>query len=199
MRMNLGSMVLAALLATLVACGGGDQPAEDSSADPAAAGADAADSAAAGEPPMRRINVVLEGKSDSQLTGIAMFVQDKTGVTLQLNVENTPPGEHAVHIHETGDCSAPDASSAGGHWNPSMEDHGKWGETPHHMGDIGNVVVAADGMGELSLTTDKWSIGTGADNDILGHAIVVHADKDDFMTQPTGAAGGRIGCGVIAE
>lgn len=151
-------------------------------------------------PQMRRLNVILEGRSESTLTGIAMFVQSTSGqVSLQLNVENTPPGKHAVHLHETGDCSAPDASSAGGHWNPSHEDHGKWGAGAHHLGDIGNIEVGENGEGSLTLDTDRWSIGTGADNDILGKAVIVHADADDFTSQPTGNAGGRIGCGVISE
>jgi Cu-Zn family superoxide dismutase len=191
MKKTVGSMALAVMLALLVACSGGEQPAEEADADH---GHDSGETSA---PLMRRVNVILEGKSDSMLTGIAMFVQDSSGVTLQLNVENTPPGEHAVHLHETGDCSAADGTSAGGHWNPSMEDHGKWGEPPHHLGDVGNIVVGEDGMGAITLTTDRWSIGTGAENDILGRSIIVHADKDDFTSQPTGAAGGRIGCGVI--
>ena len=68
---------------------------------------------------------------------------------------------------------------------------------PHHLGDIGNLEVGEDGEGSLTLSTDKWTMGSGADNDILGKAVIVHAGADDFTTQPTGAAGGRIGCGVI--
>jgi Cu-Zn family superoxide dismutase len=157
------------------------------------------DAAAASAESIRRLDTVLKSKSGSELTGIAMFIQDSAGVSLQLNVENSPPGEHAVHIHEIGDCSADDASSAGGHWNPTAEDHGQWGEAPHHLGDIGNITVGEDGMGALSLTTDRWTLGGGADNDIYGKAIIVHADPDDFTSQPTGAAGGRIGCAVIQQ
>lgn len=149
--------------------------------------------------PIRRLDTVLQSKSGSELTGIAMFIQDDAGVSLQLNIENSPPGDHAVHIHEIGDCSADDASSAGGHWNPTTEDHGKWGEPPHHLGDIGNITVGEDGMGSLLLSTDRWTLGGRADNDIYGKAIIVHADPDDFATQPTGAAGGRIGCAVIQQ
>ncbi|HXV76180.1 MAG TPA: superoxide dismutase family protein [Candidatus Polarisedimenticolaceae bacterium] len=149
------------------------------------------------QPSIQRIDAVLSAKSGSELTGVAIFVKDAAGVSLQLNVENTPPGEHAVHIHEFGDCSADDASSAGGHWNPSTEDHGRWGMPPHHLGDIGNITVGEDGTGSLSLSTDRWTMGDGSVTDIVGKSIIVHADPDDFTSQPTGAAGGRIGCAVI--
>jgi Cu-Zn family superoxide dismutase len=107
------------------------------------------------------------------------------------------PGPHAVHIHETGDCSAEDGSSAGGHWNPTGEEHGKWGEHPFHLGDIGNIEVGEDGTGSITLSTDLWSIGDSSDHDVVGKSIVVHAGADDFKSQPSGAAGERIGCGVI--
>ena len=148
---------------------------------------------------IRRLDVILEAKSGSDLTGIGMFVQDSSGVTLQLELENTTPGEHAVHLHETGDCSAEDATSAGGHWSPGGMDHGKWGEAPFHLGDIGNITVGEDGTGSLTLATTDWTLGSGEINDVLGKAIIVHADPDDFTSQPSGAAGGRIGCGVVAR
>lgn len=140
---------------------------------------------------------VLEGRSGSSMTGTARFVADGGSVTLTLNVQGAPPGEHAVHLHDTGDCSAPDATSAGGHWNPTKSDHGEWGHPPHHLGDIGNLHVGADGTGALLLTTDRWTIGTGDVGDLLGHAVIVHEKVDDFKTQPTGAAGARIACGVV--
>ena len=139
----------------------------------------------------------IEPRSASTLTGTARFVFESGSVTLTLNVEHAPPGEHAVHLHETGDCSAPDASSAGAHWNPGHANHGRWGEPPFHLGDIGNLHVGEDGTGSLILTTDKWTIGTGGTGDILGHAVIVHEKPDDFKTQPTGAAGSRLGCGVV--
>ena len=136
-------------------------------------------------------------RSDSELAGSAIFIRSGENIELQVSVEQAPAGSHAVHIHENGDCSAADASSAGGHWNPTTEDHGKWGESPHHLGDLGNLEVDENGEGSLSLTTDRWSMGTGEANDILEKAVIVHAAADDFETQPTGNAGGRIGCGVI--
>jgi Cu-Zn family superoxide dismutase len=78
-------------------------------------------------------------------------------------------------------------------------DHGKWGADHFHLGDLGNIDVNEDGFGSLTLTTDLWSLGTGGDDDIVGLGIIVHASEDDFTTQPTGAAGGRIGCGVVVK
>jgi superoxide dismutase, Cu-Zn family len=102
----------------------------------------------------------------------------------------------AVHLHEHGDCGN-NGNDAHGHWNPTGSKHGKWGSAEYHLGDIGNVSLDARGQGELTLVTDKWSLGSGAQNDIAGRAIIVHTGVDDYTTQPTGNAGGRIGCGVI--
>lgn len=139
----------------------------------------------------------IEAKSGSNVEGEAVFRPEGGQIVLVLQVKNLPAGQHAAHLHEKGDCSAQDGSSAGGHWNPTTDEHGKWGEGAHHLGDLGNIDVAADGKGEITLTTDKWSIGTGNANDIVGKAIIVHEKQDDFTTQPTGNAGGRIGCGVV--
>lgn len=148
--------------------------------------------------PVRRATAYINPRSGSDMGGSAIFVKDGSRVELQVTLEQAPPGEHAVHIHQTGDCSAEDASSAGGHWNPTAEDHGRWDTSPFHLGDIGNVVVDEEGKGSLSLVTDRWSMGGGGANDIMGKAVVVHAGSDDFTSQPSGAAGARIGCGVIA-
>ena len=141
-------------------------------------------------------------KSGSKLEGKATFVKnDKGELVLRIEVTGAPPGEHAVHIHEKGDCSSPDGNSAGGHWNPTHMEHGKWGAPGehHHLGDIGNMNVDAGGKGTITLETDKWSAGTGQANDVIGHAIVVHGGVDDFKSQPAGNAGPRIGCGVIVK
>lgn len=146
--------------------------------------------------PIRRATAYLTGRSGGDLGGSAIFINGPK-VELQVTLEQAPPGEHAVHIHETGDCSADDGSSAGGHWNPTSQDHGRWDAAPFHLGDIGNVVVNEEGDGSLSLITDRWTMGGGGPNDIMGLAVIVHADPDDFTSQPSGAAGVRIGCGVI--
>jgi len=131
------------------------------------------------------------------MSGSATFTGGDHGVTLVLEVSGVSPGEHAFHLHEIGDCSSPDGKSAGGHWNPAGEDHGRWGTVPFHLGDVGNLNVGEDGTASLTVTTDLWSIGSGEATDIVGRAVIVHAGVDDFTSQPTGAAGGRIGCGVI--
>jgi len=114
---------------------------------------------------------------------------------MNLKVTNLTPGVHAVHVHEKGDCSAPDASSEGRHWNPNKDDHGKWGTEHFHMGDIGNLVAEQNGKATLTFKTDKWCLDCNdKSKNIIGKSIIVHADKDDFQTQPTGNAGGRVGC-----
>ena len=133
----------------------------------------------------------------SAVTGMALFTQNGDQITLTAEIQGATPGLHGFHIHENGDCSAPDGKSAGGHWNPMDVAHGKWGADEFHLGDIGNISVGEDGTGRMTLTTDLWEIGTGSDIDVVGKGIIVHADADDFVSQPSGAAGTRIGCGVI--
>lgn len=144
-------------------------------------------------------SAIIAAKSGSTMKGIALFTVDGDDATVKISVTDVAPGEHAVHIHEMPDCSAEDAMSAGEHWNPTMSDHGKWGDASFHLGDIGNMTVGDDGIGSLTFRTDLWTVGTGETNDIVNHAIVVHADPDDFVSQPSGNAGTRIGCGVIEK
>ena len=135
--------------------------------------------------------------NESGVAGKASFTQTGDNIKLVISLANASAGEHAVHIHATGDCSAPDGTSAGGHWNPTGVAHGKWGEGEFHLGDIGNMTVDDQGMGKIELTTNLWEMNTGSDIDIVGKAIIVHAGADDFVSQPSGNAGARIGCGVI--
>jgi|KBSSwiStaDraftv2_1062776.scaffolds.fasta_scaffold52474_3 Cu-Zn family superoxide dismutase len=160
-------------------------------------GATAPASAAKGGSPSASAR--LESRSGSHVQGTAFFTQKDGEVTLVLEVTGLTPGEHAFHIHEKGDCSAPDAASAGGHWNPTAENHGKWGAHPFHRGDVANLTADANGKATLSFSTSLWSIGGDPSRDVVGHSIVVHAKLDDFKTQPTGDAGGRIACGVIQK
>lgn len=143
------------------------------------------------------LEATLAPKSgNTTLAGKATFSGEAGMVQVKVDLTGAPEGVHGVHIHETGDCSAADAMSAGGHWNPSMQMHGMLSATAH-LGDIGNITVKADGTGTLTATNPAWELtGTGVNN-LKGKAVIVHAMPDDFMTQPTGNAGGRIGCGVI--
>jgi superoxide dismutase, Cu-Zn family len=109
-----------------------------------------------------------------------------------------PNSEHGFHIHEFGDCSAPDGSSAGGHFNPAKSEHGQVSADPHHGGDMPNLKADADGKAMIDApVSTNVTIGKGDGFDILNHAVIVHADPDDYTTQPTGNAGGRLACGVI--
>ena len=140
----------------------------------------------------------ISAASGSSVSGTATFTQTGDGpVRMVIRVENLTPGEHAIHLHETGDCSAPDATSAGAHWNPTDDPHGKRGENGFHAGDIDNLVAGEDGVATLEMEFDDWSIGGSDDTDILNKAVIIHADADDFESQPAGAAGGRVACGVI--
>lgn len=148
----------------------------------------------------RKAVAVIAPKSDSGLYGRVTFTEKDGKVSMHAEIRGASQGDHAIHIHAVGDCSAPDGSSAGGHWNPTGEDHGKWNQSPFHLGDIGNISVNEDGKGSISRETELWCIGCGEeDRDILGKAIIVHQGIDDFSTQPSGAAGARIGCGEILE
>lgn len=141
----------------------------------------------------------LESKSGSSVTGKVTFTAHGGKVEMKVVVNGLSPGTHAIHLHDKGDCSAADATSAGGHWNPTSENHGQWGRAPFHHGDIGNLVADAHGKAELTFSTDLWTLGDGKPTDVVGHAVVVHANQDDFTTQPTGNAGGRVACGVITK
>ncbi len=139
----------------------------------------------------------IDGKSGSALEGHATFTEVQGGVLVDILVENAPPGWHAVHVHETGDCSADDASSAGAHFNPTGANHGSpHAVGAHHAGDLGNMIVGEDGKGHHVILMPDLTVSAGA-NSVVGRALIVHAGVDDLATQPTGNAGGRIGCGVI--
>lgn len=140
-------------------------------------------------------NYTINSKSGTQTQGTAKFVQTGKNVEMDLNVYKLTPGIHAVHIHEKGDCSSTDGSSAGGHWNPTNHDHGKFGSETFHMGDIGNLNADKDGTARMVFKTDKWCIGCKDETkNIVGKSVIIHAGRDDFKTQPTGNAGGRVGC-----
>jgi superoxide dismutase, Cu-Zn family len=137
----------------------------------------------------------IEAKSNTETQGTVDFSQSGNKVTMNISASNLTPGLHAIHIHEFGNCSAPDASSAGGHWNPEKDMHGKWEGEHFHMGDIGNLKADENGKAKLVFSTDKWCLGCDdPSKNIIGKAIVIHSGVDDFHTQPTGNAGGRVGC-----
>lgn len=149
----------------------------------------------------KKVTMKLTPKSDSQATGSVVFKEVDGNVTMTAVLGGLSEGTHAIHIHEKADCSSADGKSSGGHWNPTAQPHGKWGDaTGYHKGDIGNFEADENGNGTITVSTDEWCIGCGDTNkDITGKAIIVHQGTDDFTSQPSGAAGARISCGGIIE
>jgi Cu-Zn family superoxide dismutase len=144
------------------------------------------------------IKIVLEPKSKSNVSGYATFKEKNGKVKFEAFISGLTPGTHAIHIHEKADCSSVDAASAGGHWNPTFKKHGKWNSGDCHKGDIGNFEADINGFGTITLETDEWCIGCGdPTKDILEKGLIVHQNADDFVTQPTGNAGGRMACSAI--
>jgi Cu-Zn family superoxide dismutase len=134
----------------------------------------------------------LSPTKDQTARGTVMFEEHADGLHVTARLSGLTPGEHGFHIHAVGDCSAPDASSAGPHFNPDSSVHGSPEAMPHHQGDLGNLTADANGEATYEKTLAGVRLAT-----ILGRAVVVHASPDDMTTQPAGNSGGRIGCGVI--
>lgn len=144
----------------------------------------------------RAAHVSLASTQGQLARGELKLRQGSDGVHVTGTLQGLKPGaEHGFHVHEKGDCSALDASSAGGHYNPTSNAHGNPMSGPHHAGDVPN--VRADASGRAKVDTRITGVSLGAANDIIGRAIVVHADPDDYTSQPAGNSGARIACGVI--
>lgn len=127
--------------------------------------------------------------------GIVTFVQKGNKVLLDAEIAGLKPGLHGFHIHEKGDCSAPDASSAGGHFNPTRQPHGEPNGSAHHVGDLPMLYADDDGRAKLHVELDALTLQ--GEQSIVGRALIIHEKFDDFVTQPTGNSGARVACGVI--
>jgi Cu-Zn family superoxide dismutase len=147
-------------------------------------------------PPPKTAKVDLAPASKSKVKGTIEFKEVEGGVEVTANVEGLKPGDHAYHVHEKGDCSAPDASSAGGHFNPHNKKHGAPDGEERHEGDFGNLTAGKDGKATKTFVMKGITLADGPTS-IIGKGFIVHDKKDDFKTQPTGNAGGRVACGVI--
>jgi len=149
-------------------------------------------------PPITQAIAVIHPTTGNTVHGIVRFTQDgKESVKVVADLSRLPPSStHGFHIHQYGDCSAADATSAGGHYNPESHQHAAPTVENRHAGDLGNITADAQGNAHLEIVLDDMSICCG-ENPILGRAVIVHRDPDDLKSQPTGNAGPRIGCGVI--
>jgi Cu-Zn family superoxide dismutase len=150
--------------------------------------------------PTNVLTIALEPKSGSSVSGTATFTERDGEVVLEAKISGLTPGTHAIHIHEKSDCSSDDATSAGGHWNPTFKKHGKFGVGEYHKGDIGNFTTDPEGNATVFFKTNEWCIGCDDETkNILDKALIVHEKADDFTTQPTGNAGGRVACAGIIK
>ncbi|WP_298576779.1 superoxide dismutase family protein [uncultured Luteimonas sp.] len=176
----------------------------DAPAAPAEAPASVEDAAATGNADMMReavsarASATLQATEGNSVAGTLEFTSVDGGVRVTGQVTGLQGGEHGFHVHENGDCSAPDASSAGGHFNPASTAHGRVGQGEHHAGDSDNISANAQGVATVDTLLQGVTLGDGSGTDIVGKGVIVHADPDDYTTQPTGNAGGRLACGVIA-
>ena len=138
----------------------------------------------------------LAPRADGTASGTITFTEADGDVLVEAVIEGAPAGVHGFHIHELGDCSSEDFKSAGGHFNPGESPHGGPTDADRHGGDLGNVEIADDGTGVLTLSSDQITVGSG-ESSVVGRGVILHEGEDDLVSQPTGAAGARLACGVI--
>lgn len=144
------------------------------------------------------INAKVMAKSGSNVAGDLRFTQKANGVQLDVSLKGLKPNsEHGFHIHENGNCSAKDAKSAGGHFNPEGHNHGSPDSKMRHLGDLGNLKADQNGMVKKTIQIPAATIEKSKKFSIFNRAVIVHKDADDMISQPSGNAGIRIGCAVI--
>lgn len=155
--------------------------------------------ACASTPPAPAASATLAPTKGNAVSGKVEFTPSGNKVLVTAQVSGLKPNsEHGFHIHEKGDCSAPDATSAGGHFNPGGAPHAHHGQPTRHAGDLPNLKADAAGNAVFRFETELVSLVKGAANDITGRSVVVHANPDDYASQPAGNSGPRVACGVIA-
>ena len=143
-----------------------------------------------------RAEATLEPRSGSSVSGTVSFRKVGGKVRIEARVAGLTPGEHGFHVHESGDCSAPDATSAKGHFNPAGKAHGHHGGSDRHAGDMPNLVADNGGKATLTADLDMLALNEGPAG-IVKRSVVIHADPDDYKSQPAGNSGKRVACGTI--
>lgn len=137
----------------------------------------------------------LLARSGSMVSGTVSFSETEGRLRIEAKVAGLTPGEHGFHVHEAGDCRAPDASSAKGHFNPGAKGHGHFTSEEHHGGDMPNLI--ANAQGEARYAADLRGLTLNGPTGVVGRSVVIHADPDDYKSQPAGNSGKRVACGVI--
>jgi len=150
---------------------------------------------AAAAPPVTKALAVLSPLGGSGVSGTVTFAKVEGGVKVTARVTGLKEGAHGFHVHEFGDCSAADFTSAGGHFNPAGDPHAGPKDAKRHAGDMGNVEANQEGVADVDYVDPKLAFD--GPTSVLGRGVIVHAAADDFKTQPTGNAGGRLACGVV--
>jgi Cu-Zn family superoxide dismutase len=141
---------------------------------------------------------VLHPTAGNKVSGTVIFTEVADGVQVRAEITGLTPGNHGFHVHEFGDCSAADASSAGAHFNPTHKPHAGPDAPERHVGDMGNIQADASGKAKLEYVDHQISL-TNDDRSVIGRSVVVHAKADDLKSQPAGDSGARVACGVIGR
>jgi superoxide dismutase, Cu-Zn family len=190
-------LALTSVLALSLAACGDNTPTVEQAAEPAEA-AEHQNAAAPAEAAANSARAELSPTEDSNVRGDLSFIATAQGVRLTGTVTGLEAASlRGFHIHEFGDCSAPDATSAGGHWNPQGHDHGRRSQGEFHAGDMDNLQIDETGNASVDILLEGLEIGTGSELDVVGRSVIVHRGTDDYVSQPTGDAGARAACGVI--
>jgi Cu-Zn family superoxide dismutase len=141
-------------------------------------------------------SATLTAREGGTVAGQVTFTEIDGGVMIVAHITGAPAGTHGFHIHDVGDCSSADFKSAGGHFNPTDMPHGSPADMERHAGDLGNVEVGEDGTAHHEATSSMLTVSDGP-NSVLGRGVILHENADDLVSQPTGAAGARLACGVV--